>query len=679
MPPAPPPQPKMTDADVTPELLPAPVAKEGEGGAPAAGVTAETGLFSYDLAGRDDDEDEDRQVVMSRKGYITVAQARQAARDAIAAGEISQADLDRWQEILDRQGATEADVAKEMQAFRRFEKGRRRAREWRDFEFRAVAPVRGHNLNDAGRLAIRKDAGQVAVAGLAVLAADTGRVLMLQRALRDDDPAAGTWEFPGGHVEDGESPLRAAWREWSEEAGVAPPPGVQTGSWTSPDGIYQGIVWTADSEASVPVRGDSWIPNPDDPDGDSAEAIAWWSPETIPGNPAVRPELLACIDDVMAALGCAPDDGEPSPGDESTCPCGMPVVYDEGNGWQHGDGSVSHEDGESVSAKMTTIAKAYPDGQSYGSHAFRPTAGYPNVCHYCGVGATDPLHDAYRAVAKAGDGKGPKGWPGWKLDLKAAAHWAPEVTAQARKSLTATALAGIARDYIRDHPAQDGKATGKHDRNDGALAWLGSRGVTVPMGPPADGITADGYAIGAASAHAAVNGQQDAGMGDWEPGDTPGAERVAEELGAAALLAAILGGGSGGSGHGGIDVAGDLGDGYLTVVARVLAGWDPGTAADELAGMLAEAVDDGAYAEALTATQVTVVSGQAALDYYLAGTASLLQWTVTDDARTCARCVTNEQAGPVRAGTPFPSGDLRPPAHSRCRCAIVPEWFLSGG
>ena len=67
-------------------------------------------------------------------------------------------------------------MAKELAAFRRFERARRKNGEWRDFKFRAVERVCGHNLNDAGRLAVRKAAGEVAVAGLAVLAADTGRV-----------------------------------------------------------------------------------------------------------------------------------------------------------------------------------------------------------------------------------------------------------------------------------------------------------------------------------------------------------------------------------------------------------------------------------------------------------------------------------------------------------------------
>jgi 8-oxo-dGTP pyrophosphatase MutT (NUDIX family) len=581
MPPAPPPQPVMQPSDATG----APVAKEGEAAA-AAGITAETGLYSYDLVrALDDDEDSDA-----------------------------------------------ASVAKEMRAFRNFEKARRKAGEWRDFEFRAIGRTRGHNLNDSGRLAVRKEAGQVAVAGLAVLAADTGRVLMLQRALVDDDPAAGTWEFPGGHLEGDESPLAAAWREWQEETGSACAPGVQTGSWTS--GIYQGIVWTIEREAMVPVRSDSVITNPDDPDSDQVEAIAWWDPETLPGNPVVRPELLAAIDDVMTALGCT--DAEPTQGDESTCPCGTPVVYDEMNGWQHADGSVSHDNGESVSDKMAGIAKA--------------------------------------ADAR------PKGWPGWKLDLRAASYWQPFVTASAQQSLTRDKLNEIGTAYIAANPGQDGTAPGKRDRNAAALAWLTARGVTVPMGEVAEGIATDAAMIGGASAQAAVNGDDTADTGDWEPGDPVTARQVAEGLGVAAVLALMPGGDGSGSGGGAAGtVAGDMEDGYLNVVARVLAGWDPDVAAEELTGMLSDAVADGAYAEGLTVTQITTVSGDAAMDYYLANSLSELQWLVDDSPNVCPVCLANERAGPIPARTAWPSGAQNVPQHPRCRCSIVPAWFLTGG
>lgn len=222
IPPAPPSQPMAPDA---------PVGKDA--GAPTAGITAATGITGYDLVGRarDDKDDESEE---------------------------------------EREQVAKAELA----AFRKFVKARRRAGRWRDFEFRHTAPTHARRLNQSGQLAVRKDIGEVAVAGLAVLAADTGRVLMLQRALDPNDPASGTFEFPGGHLEGNETLLMGAWREWAEETGCIPPPGVQTGSWTSPSGIYQGIVWTVDSEACVPVRGDREISNPDDPDGDQVEAIA---------------------------------------------------------------------------------------------------------------------------------------------------------------------------------------------------------------------------------------------------------------------------------------------------------------------------------------------------------------------------------------------------------------------
>lgn len=249
MPDAPPPQPVAQ--------APAEVAKEGNG-APTAGIATATGITGHNLIGQHDDKDED------------------------ARGELAKS---------------------ELVAFRRFAKGRRRRGAWHDFEFRHVDPVRGRRLNQAGRLAIRKADGEVAVAGLAVRAADTGRVLMLQRALDPEDPAAGCWEFPGGHLEGNESPLRGAWREWAEEVHLIPPPGERTGSWVSPNGVYEGIVWTVDSEDAVPLLDRDQVSNPDDPDHDAVEAIAWWDPTLLPGNPAVRAELLENLDEVLAALG----------------------------------------------------------------------------------------------------------------------------------------------------------------------------------------------------------------------------------------------------------------------------------------------------------------------------------------------------------------------------------------
>jgi 8-oxo-dGTP pyrophosphatase MutT (NUDIX family) len=409
------------------ELVPAPVAKEGEGGTPTAGITSETGLFGYDLAGGDD-EDEPKVITLH---YVTVEDDR------------------------------EAKVTKEMAVFRNFRRKRRQAGQWHDFGFRAVDAVTAHNLNDGGRLTVRKAAGEIAVAGLAVLAADTGRVLMLQRALCDDDPAAGTWEFPGGHIEQGESALVGAWREWSEESGAIPPPGVQTGSWVSPSGVYQGIVWTVETEASVPVRCDTFVANPDDPDGDQPEAIAWWDPATLPGNPVVRPELQADIDAVMAALGCTDDD----------C-CGADCC----------------------------------------------TGGCCDGSGGCGCGTlVDDSAPIVDEVAKAADAD-PKArtWPGWKLNGPAVAYWAPKVTAAV--ALPASRLNDLASGYLAANPAPSPDAPPqKRERNAAAAAWLTTQGVSFPLGGIASGIVTDGYLIGTVSATSLVTGEP-AATGDWKPG-----------------------------------------------------------------------------------------------------------------------------------------------------------------
>lgn len=47
-------------------------------------------------------------------------------------------------------------------------------------------------------------------------------------------------------------------------------------------------------------------------------------------------------------------------------------------------------------------------------------------------------------------------------------------------------------------------------------------------------------------------------------------------------------------------------------------------------------------------------------------------WNTTLDERTCPICVGNEEAGRVKLGSKFPSGQTVPPAHIRCRCYLLP-------
>ncbi|MFC9280971.1 NUDIX domain-containing protein [Streptomyces collinus] len=157
---------------------------------------------------------------------------------------------------------------------------------------------------------VELDAGQgedrIKVAGLAVKAEDTGRVLLIQRALDDEDPAAGTWEFPGGHLDEGEDALAAAVREWQEETGAELPGATSVvGSWTAPNGIYRGFVAVVPGESYIPLNrphGERRVANPDDPDGDATEVTAWWPITALPDMSLLRP---ACRDTPWSLLAGA--------------------------------------------------------------------------------------------------------------------------------------------------------------------------------------------------------------------------------------------------------------------------------------------------------------------------------------------------------------------------------------
>jgi 8-oxo-dGTP pyrophosphatase MutT (NUDIX family) len=138
------------------------------------------------------------------------------------------------------------------------------------------------------------DQDQIIAAGLILKAEDTGRILMIQRSNNDpDDTAAGTWEAPSGHREEGETPLATAKREWSEEVGVEVKRGKIIAQWTSPNGVYRGYLAMVPTEADVPINADPErrkVLNPDDPDGDDAEVVAWWNVDDARKNPALRKE-----------------------------------------------------------------------------------------------------------------------------------------------------------------------------------------------------------------------------------------------------------------------------------------------------------------------------------------------------------------------------------------------------
>lgn len=166
----------------------------------------------------------------------------------------------------------------------------------------ALKDVLRRTLSDMGlrnKSLQKEQTGQPVAAGIALVAEDTGRVLMLQRYLEEGDENAGKWEFPGGKIDEGEIPFDSARREWHEETGmVLPAEAVSSHQWTSANGKYRGYVYRLPTESSLDLLDRDLTINPD---GDRFEAVAWVSPEDF-DNHNLRPALLDDLQQVHDAL-----------------------------------------------------------------------------------------------------------------------------------------------------------------------------------------------------------------------------------------------------------------------------------------------------------------------------------------------------------------------------------------
>ena len=97
----------------------------------------------------------------------------------------------------------------------------------------------------------------VVAAGVAFVAASTGRVLLTRRAFDETDAesAREMWEFPGGHRGQAETPITAAMREFVEETGLEIPDGEVADWWgygkTTDDNTYQGFVYVIPDEIDL--------------------------------------------------------------------------------------------------------------------------------------------------------------------------------------------------------------------------------------------------------------------------------------------------------------------------------------------------------------------------------------------------------------------------------------------
>lgn len=130
-----------------------------------------------------------------------------------------------------------------------------------------IKPVAASSEPAATVVAAVGDQPTITHSGIALVALDTGRVLLQQRAVigNEADPEAGKWEFPGGGLEEGEHPEVGALREFAEETGLVIPPACMCQrEWT--DGVYMGHVYTVQSEADIDLNGHGEMNDVNNPD-----------------------------------------------------------------------------------------------------------------------------------------------------------------------------------------------------------------------------------------------------------------------------------------------------------------------------------------------------------------------------------------------------------------------------
>lgn len=200
-----------------------------------------------------------------------------------------------------------------------------------------------------------------------------------------------------------------------------------------------------------------------------------------------------------------------------------------------------------------------------------------------------------------------------------------------------------------------------------AVAWLRKHApdLAKPIAPVVEGARTDGYLLGAHAA-ATVIRIDPPDWSTWKPGDTKAAEKVLDESGHAAGLRRLLADAD-------VTIT-SVADGRFDDLARILAeGLERGDAPAKVAKELRGVLDAPGWAETVAVTETARAVSAAAQDQYKANGIDKNSWLISPDQRVCDLCDTNAAEGPIPVGTRFTSDDRHPPAHPRCRCALMPD------
>lgn len=644
--------------DVEPAVAKAiePMVKDGE--VATVGITAETGLVGSPMVadGEDDDAEE-------------IAKAR----------------------------------ADEMRVFSRFVKARRKTGTWRDFEFTSLSKEEADALNAQGAA----DVAPVPMLGwICVHAMDTDRVVMEQRLWDITDKNAGKFDFPGGHVEDGETFKDAALREWQEEIGLPIPKGVWGGTWQTKAGRRQGFVYHIAEEAELNLREARLTGDPDANGTGEADSILWMRLQDLSGNPMVRNDVANNAALIREAVDAAPlakgwrelasdsteshlvevakETYQPTAGMKTAAKRAL-RWKDEGKangagtpvGWGRATDIVAGRAmSEDVVKRMYSFfARHEVDKQGKGFDDLSDPSNGRIMWDAWGGDAGFTWSKTIIERLKSAELKKDapvsilaKGWresanktPQHEYDIALTDHFAPLVT-DALQHLSDALPIRVTVAMFANKQTVDKKTLAAQ------IVGVLGHGDTSKLNDVLMAITAEGYFAGRHAAEVQIGQHQVAksmtvttDWDNWKPGDIAAAGRAADG-GLAQLLESA-----------GISIT-DIADASKQMETslvnaigdKIAAGLTQGLSSDAIARSLADLVGARWKAEAIAHTETTRAVQAGTLDVYSVNNIGSYELILSDGA--CPDCQD------VAAGGPYPSSDTNdaPPIHPFCRCATIP-------
>lgn len=449
------------------------------------------------------------------------------------------------------------------------------------------------------------------VAGAAIKAFDTGRVLMIQRTLDPKDPAAGKWEFPGGHIDPGEDPEYAARREWTEETGLKfPRDAMLLTTWTTPDGIYKGHVFRVSKESSIKINTGN---------GEDGETLAWFLPSDLPGFPAMREELAEDLPVEELAKGLQKEFSQWRSNTLSRL--------------RRGQAPRRYRDAEfipenAVEAVWTALQKAQNEGD-----AERIFSGALEAA-VTATGAGSPK----ALPAPSWRDAPPVETPQHNIDLKITDHYADQIRAALRQFLTPEA-ARIVIETHQEFPMLSGiQSALREGASPEALAGVLSR------------LVREAHSAGEMAAKVQL-GKDVPGWSIWAPGTPP--EPLHADLGWERALR-----------EAGISLKG-IAQSTFDRIARIIeTGVEKGHAVDRMAREIDAFLGDYRRAEMIAHTETARMISLASERQYRLQQVPMFKWVIS--AGACPSCVIKAETSPHPMGAPIP------PGHPRCRCSMVP-------